>query len=78
VVGDEDHGRRRRVGGQPAEPGHQPLPRPEVEAGGRLVEQQQPRPGHEAAGHQHPLALAAGQRPEGPLGQVVGVEAGQL
>ena len=41
----------------------------EVETGGRLVEQQQLRVGHQGAGELHPLALALGQRPEPPFDQ---------
>ena len=60
-------GGHRRVGGQLAQPGHQPLTRPEVEPGRRLVEQQQLGPAHERPGQQHLLALALGDHAELPV-----------
>ena len=49
----------------------------EVEAGGRLVEQQQLGVGHQRPGDLHPLALALAEGAEGALGQVVGPDLGE-
>ena len=47
---------------------HQALPGAQVEAGRRLVEQQQLGPAHERPGQQHLLALPLGDHPEGRCG----------
>ena len=58
VVGDQDD-RRGPVGsGEPREIAQQRLPGAEVEAGGRLVEQQQVGIGHQRAGDRRPAPLA--------------------
>jgi len=56
---------------------HQVLAAAEVQARGRLVEQQQLRVGHQRAGDQGPLALALGQRAEGALAELGHAPPGQ-
>ena len=58
-----------------AEPAHEVLATPEVEPGGRLVEQHQLRVGHQGARDLHPLALALREGAEPPLGEVGHAEA---
>ena len=55
--------------GEHRQRGDQVLAAAEVEAGGRLVEQQQLGVGHQRPGDLHPLALALGQGAEGAVGQ---------
>ena len=62
MVGDERQ--RRAVGTDRVEVRHELLSAGDVEAGGRLVEQQQLRVGHEGSGQLHPLPLTARQGPE--------------
>ena len=64
VVGDEDRRRGGRVRGDVAEPADQVVAGGEVQPGGRLVEQQQARVGHQGAGQLDPLALTRRQRAE--------------
>ena len=74
VVGDQHRRGRVRVGGEPGEPAQQVLAAAEVHAGGRLVEQQQLRVGHQRPRDLHPLALALAQRAERALGEVADAE----
>ena len=68
-----------RVGtaGQPGQAAQQILASAEVHPGGRLVQQQQLRVGHQRPGDLNPLALALAQRPELALAQVGHAELGQ-
>ena len=70
-------GGARRVPGQPAQAGHQALPAAHVQAGGRLVEQQQGRFAHEGPGQQDVLSFAVGKHAEGPVGDGLEPGAGQ-
>ena len=68
VVGDH-HRRRGWPGPRPTGPGgHQPLPAADVEAGGRLVEQQQGRVRSSGPGQEDLLSFAVGKHAEGPVG----------
>ena len=58
VLDDDD---RAALVGQVAEQGQQPLGGRRVEVGQGLVDDEDPRPEHEDAGHREELALAAGQ-----------------
>ena len=77
VVGDQHGGRRLGVHGQHRQRGDQVLAPAEVEAGGRLVEQQQLGVGHQRPGDLDPLALALAEGAEGAVGQVPGPELGE-
>ena len=70
VVGDQHQGRRVRVHRQVGQARHQVLAATQVQARGRLVEQQHLRVGHQRPGDQRALALALGQRAERALGEV--------
>ena len=70
VVGDEDE---RRTVPAPGDAVHEPeelLPGDGIEPRARLVEDEEPRPGHERARDEDPLALALGQVGPFPAGQV--------
>ena len=64
VVRDQHDRARTGSGGQPGQVGEQRLARPEIEAGGRLVEEQQVRVGHQRASDRGAPPLARRQRPE--------------
>src|SRR5712691_8249424 len=61
MVGDQHQDRKLGIAGQLAQPPQQVLAAAQVEPGGRLVEQQQLRVGHQRPGDLHPLALALGE-----------------
>src|ERR1700722_8578164 len=64
VVGDQHHHRRLGVAGELGEAAQQVLTAAQVQARGRLVEQQQLGVGHHGPGDLNPLALPLGQRGE--------------
>ena len=68
VMGHQHRGWGRRVDRQRSEALDEILPGRDVEAGGRLVEQQQARVAHERPRELDPLALSGRERPEAPLG----------
>ena len=70
MMGDEDGRRGVGAGAQLVERGHQPLAPAEVEAGARLVEQQQFRVGHHGAGDLDAFALTLAQGAVGAVGQM--------
>ena len=70
VVRHQDRGRRVRVHGQHGQRRDEVLAAAEVEAGGRLVEEEQLGVGHQRPGDLHPLALALAEGPERPVGQL--------
>ena len=66
VVGDEGDRRERGVGRERRDPPDERLAGAEVEAGRRLVEQDELRLGHQGPGDEDPLALAGRERGERP------------
>ena len=70
VVGDQHLRRRVVVPREVRQAGDEVLAAAEVEAGARLVEQQQLRVGHQRAGDLGPLALALAEGAEGPVGEL--------
>ncbi len=70
MVGDQDGGGRRRVGGESGQAGDEGLAAAEVEAGHGLIEQHQPRLRVVGASEQDARALARRERAERARGEV--------
>ncbi len=77
MVGDQHHGGRVGIRGEPSEASYEVLATAEVEAAGRFVEQHQLGVGHQGAGDLDPLALALAQRAEAAVGEVGDTQRGE-
>ena len=69
VVADQDERQRVRAAGDAVEGGDELLPPGEVQAGRRLVEQQDRRVVGQRSGQQHPLTLTGREGSERPVGE---------
>ena len=70
VVGDERHGRGRRIGREGGEHAHDLLSSRQVERRGRLIEEHQPWLGRQRSGHEHPLPFPRRAGPETAGGEI--------